>query len=199
MELTTAVLLVFIPLFVSIDVLGNISLFVGLTEGYTEEHKKRLAWQAVVAAGIVGLIFGAVGNWIFSILGITPADFRVGGGLLLLALSLQDLLSVTDPVKPAAEANPTLGVVPLGVPLTIGPAALTTILIMQKTYGYLAVFVALFLNLLLVGTTFYWSSAVSRFIGPGTSRMIGKVVAILLAAIAVMMVRTGIFEILSLR
>src|SRR3954467_14231482 len=75
-------LLVFIPLFVAIDPVGNISIFMALTQGYSRDEKQRLALQAVVTAFVVGITFGFGGHVIFRVLGITPPDFQIAGGIL---------------------------------------------------------------------------------------------------------------------
>lgn len=195
MDLFLNILAAFIPLFFAIDALGNMPIFVTLTEGYAEERKRRLVWLVVIVAGVVGFLFGAIGNAIFKFLGITAADFRVGGGLLLIAICLKELVAEQRVLK--SDDDSDVGVFPLAIPLTIGPAALTTIVILQKEFGYFILSLALLLNLAIVWLAFTFSSSASRHIGPAAARAIAKIVAILLAAIAVMMVRTGIVEILQ--
>jgi multiple antibiotic resistance protein len=87
-------LLAFIPLFVAIDVLGVLPLYVALTAGMDEPQKKKLVIQATLTAFTVSLVFLVAGKLVFSFLGITESDFRVGGGVVLLVLAVKDLQSV---------------------------------------------------------------------------------------------------------
>ncbi|RPI05512.1 MAG: MarC family protein [Ignavibacteriae bacterium] len=182
-------LLSFIPLFVAIDVLGVVPLFVSLTDGMMPKAKKTLITEATLAALGVSVVFLFGGRMIFNYLGITENDFRVGGGIVLLVLAVYDLLFASDsPRKPQTS----IGVVPLGIPLIIGPAALTTLLIIVDTHGYIAAVVALFVNLLFVWLIFRYSSHVTKLMGEAGSKAFSKVAALFMAAIAIMMIRVGL-------
>ena len=82
----------FIPLFVAIDVLGVVPLFLSLTEGMNRTQRHRLITQATLTALAVSVVFMFGGRLIFNFLGITENDFRVGGGIVLLVLAVSDLL-----------------------------------------------------------------------------------------------------------
>ncbi len=182
-------LLAFIPLFVAIDVLGVLPLFVGLTEGLQERRRMVLTAEATLTAFVISLLFLAAGKLVFSFLGITESDFRVGGGIVLLVLSVSDLLFAKDAKR---EPAGTVGVVPIGIPLIMGPAALATVMILVDAYGYFWTVASLLANLLIVWIVFRQSAWITRLLGPGGSRAVGKVAALLLAGFAVMMVRSGI-------
>src|SRR5262249_20514300 len=108
-------LLAFIPLFVAIDVLGVLPLFVWLTEGLSEARRRRLAVQATGSAFALSVLFLVAGKGIFTFLGITESDFRVGGGIILLVLAVNDLLFAKR--RRRRGAGGTTGVVPIGIPL----------------------------------------------------------------------------------
>ncbi len=193
----------FLPLFVAINLAGILPLFIGLTEGLTDRARRRLALQAVTTAFAVALGILFAGELIFRALGITISDLRVGGGLILLVLSITDLLfsgyrqrtpnGPNGPTGPKGDALPgDLGIVPLGIPLVMGPAAITTILVSQQSYGYLPALVALVANLALVAAAFFYGPALLARLGTGTSKAIGKVASLFLAAIAVAMIRAGV-------
>ena len=76
----------FIPLFVAIDIVGALPIFISLTTGMSIKAKRRLVIEATLTAGAVALVFLASGKLIFSFLGITENDFRIGGGIVLLVL-----------------------------------------------------------------------------------------------------------------
>ena len=87
---------------------------------------------------------------------------------------------------------PSIGVVPIGIPLIMGPAALTTIILQVGSYGYVWTIVSLLVNLLIVLAVFTESSRISNALGKPASRAIGKVAALLLAGIGIMMIRSGV-------
>jgi multiple antibiotic resistance protein len=128
----SSLLLSFVPLFVAIDVFGVIPIFLSLTENLKKGEKDRLVTEANITGLAVAIVFLFGGRAIFRFLGITENDFRVGGGVALLVLAVIDLVSSSD-----KQRNPddSVGFVPIGIPLIIGPAALTTILILVDTYG----------------------------------------------------------------
>jgi len=181
-------LLSFIPLFVAIDVIGAVPLFISLTNDIEMPKRKRLITESTLTALIIAVIFLLGGKMIFNYLGITENDFRVGGGILLLILSVVDLVFSSDkPKKP----DTTIGVVPLGIPLIIGPAALTTILIIVDQYGYFMAITSILVNLIIVWAVLRNSSLLMRLMGEGGSKAFAKVAALLMAAIAIMMIRVG--------
>jgi multiple antibiotic resistance protein len=187
-------ILSFIPLFVAIDVLGLVPIFLSLTGEMNPKEKKKLITDATLTALAVSLVFLFGGRMIFNFLGITENDFRVGGGIVLLVLAIVDLIF-------AGEENRTpqtsVGVVPIGIPLIIGPAVLTTILIVVDTYGYLAAVIGLLANLFLVWLIFRNSNLIIRIMGEAGSKAFAKVAALFMAAIAIMMIRVGLTAMIS--
>ena len=184
----------FTPLFVAIDVLGLVPIFLSLTGEMNPKEKKKLITDATLTALAVSLVFLFGGRMIFNFLGITENDFRVGGGIVLLVLAIVDLIF-------AGEENRTpqtsVGVVPIGIPLIIGPAVLTTLLIVVDTYGYLAAVVGLLANLFLVWLIFRNSNLIIRIMGEAGSKAFAKVAALFMAAIAIMMIRVGLTAMIS--
>ncbi len=179
----------FLPLFVAIDVFGVLPLFMGLTDSMGPAARKRLTAQATMTAFAISLVFLVAGKLLFGFLGITESDFRVGGGIVLLVLAVNDLLFSPEE-KRAPGSMP--GVVPIGIPLIIGPAALTTIIVLVNTYGYLWAVCSLLTNLLIVWLLFSEAAAVTRLMGRAGSRAFAQVAALFLTGFAVMMIRSGI-------
>ena len=189
--------LVFIPLFVAIDPIGTLPLFLAMTHGHSRPEKRRLAVQAVVTAFAVGLTFGVAGRFVFSILGITDADFKVAGGLLLLILSVKEIFGATAKNVDAATPDALVGVVPLGIPLIAGPAMITTLLILHESFSFLVIMAALVANLAIALVLFVYSDRIVRLVGEATAKASAKIIAIFLAAIGVMMIREGLESILN--
>lgn len=184
-------LLSFVPLFVAIDALGIIPLYLSMTKNLSLQHRSSLLLQALATALVISLVFLFAGRAIFSFLGISADDFRVAGGLVLLIIAVKDLVSASEGEN-SRDPGPHLGVVPLGIPLIMGPAALTTILILQDTYGLGWVLASLLTNLMLVFVVFRYAHILSRIMGPAGSLAFAKVASLFLAAIAVMMIRVGL-------
>jgi len=184
-------LLAFIPLFVAIDVFGVIPMFIALTDGMDQRRRKILTVEATLTAFAVSILFLAAGKFIFSFLGITENDFRIGGGVVLLVLAIKDLLFARQEEH---DQGSSVGVVPIGIPLIMGPAALTTILILVDSYGYLWTIASLLVNMVIVWLVFSQSYLITKAIGKGGSKAVAKVFALFLAGIAIMMIRSGITE-----
>jgi multiple antibiotic resistance protein len=179
----------FIPIFVAIDPIGLAALFLGLGQGVPAATRKRIANQATWTGGGVALLFLFLGATIFSALGITVSDFQIAGGFILFILAAREL------TQPATEKPENLaddfGVVPLGMPLIAGPALIATLLLLAETLGMTMTLVALAVNLGLVILAFAYSEKLGQLIGSTGMRAISKIIALLLAAIAVNMIRRG--------
>ncbi len=188
-------LLAFIPLFVAIDALGIIPIFLSFTRGMSDIEKRRLVTHATLTALILALVIMVLGKIIFNFLGITEDDFRIGGGLVLLILAIRDLLDNDDDVSRDPKAQ--VGIVPIGVPLIMGPGALTTIIMVTDTHGYSFAFASIVLNLAIVWILFSQSKWIVKVIGDGGTKAFAKVASLFLAAIAVMMIRVGITNFLN--
>jgi multiple antibiotic resistance protein len=188
----------FLPLFVAINVPGILPMYLGLTEDLPPAGRRRLTLQAVVTAGVLAVLILFAGQLIFTLLGITVNDLRVGGGLILLVLSISNLIfgdyRRRDPSAGGedGEKDSSVGVVPLGIPLIMGPAAITSVLVSQQAYGYLATLVSLAANMALVFLALAFAPLLARVAGPAVNRAIAKVASLFLAAISVAMIRAGI-------
>jgi multiple antibiotic resistance protein len=186
--------LAFIPLFVAIDIFGVLPIFLSLTQGLTLEERSRIARESVVTALFVGLAFIAAGEVIFGILGITESDFKIAGGLVLLVFAVLDLVRGTEARK---SARRQLGVVPIGVPLIVGPAVLTTLIVLVDHYGVPPAVIAFLLNLAIVWIFFRKGISLVKVLGQNGITAISKIMSLLLASIAVMMIRLGVENIIS--
>jgi multiple antibiotic resistance protein len=189
-------LLSFIPLFVAIDVLGVVPLFLSFTKEMKQRDKKKLITEATLTALAVSIIFLFGGKMVFNYIGITEDDFRVGGGIVLLVLAVNELLFATEKAR---NPETSVGVVPIGIPLIIGPAALTTLLIIVDSYGYMAAVISLLANLIIVWLIFRNSSFVIRVMGRAGSKAFAKVAALFMAAIAIMMIRVGLTAMIAVK
>ena len=181
-------LLAFIPLFVAIDPVGAVPLFWGISQGVPHERKRRIVHQATWTAAFVAIGFMFLGKLIFRALNITVSDFQVAGGLILLGLAAHDLLGVGLGI---AHTSEDFGVVPLGLPIIVGPATLATLLIVMDSVGVGYALIGLVANLVLINFSFRRSDEIAKLIGMPGLRAFSKITSLLLAAIAVAMIRRG--------
>lgn len=187
----------FLPLFVAINVLGIIPVYLALTEQMNASERQRLTLLAVATSSLLATLILFAGQLIFSLLGITVNDLRVGGGLILLVLSISNLLfgdyRRRDPrTDDDGEDAASVGVVPLGIPMIMGPAAITSVLVSREAYGYLPTLTSLVINMFLVFLTLAFAPYIGRFMGAAVSRAVAKVASLFLAAISVALIRAGI-------
>jgi multiple antibiotic resistance protein len=193
-DIVKTFLLTFIPLFVAIDAPGILPLYISLVEGLPDAQRKHIARQSVITAFLVATSFLFLGNFIFSLLGIKLEDFMIAGGILLLILSISDILRVKEKELTISD---TLGVVPIGTPLLAGPATLTTLIILAGNYGYSVVIFSLLLNLLIAWIILEKAEFVIKIMGIYGIKAFAKVMALLLSAIAVSLIKKGLTKILG--
>jgi multiple antibiotic resistance protein len=189
-------LLCFVPLFVAVDAIGVLPIFLGLTQGSSPAQLRRIIFKSMITAALVALLFVAGGPQVLRLLGITIADFMVAGGVLLFVISIAELLK-TGRTSPRIDTE-SLGTVPLGVPLITGPAVLTTSMLLVDLHGLAYTSAAVVANVLLAGIIFSGAQFINKLIGATGASIISKVAHLLLGAIAVMMVRKGLVSLLSL-
>jgi len=181
-------MLAWIPLFVAIDPPGMAALFLGLTSGMEGSQRKRIARQASATALVIGVAFMFGGQMLLTALGITVADFLVAGGIILLIIGVRHLL---EHEEQQLFHDGEFGVVPLGMPLIAGPAMLTALLALMTTRGVTPTLAALLANLLLNHLIMVHVRKLAGLIGINGIKAVSKIIALLLVAIAVNMIRRG--------
>ena len=181
-------LLAFIPIFVAIDPIGLIAIFMGMAPGASREVRQRQGLIGIATGFVIAIAFIFLGQFIFKALGISVADFQVAGGLILLGLAGRELIGGEERVHSGSEE---FGVVPLGMPMIAGPALLTALLLLVDTVGVLVTIAALIANLLLVEISFRYARRLEALLGRQGLTGVSKLIALLLAAIAVSLIRRG--------
>jgi multiple antibiotic resistance protein len=177
---------------VALDAPGVLPLYIAMTEGMKKHERRVIVRQSILTAFLITIGFVLIGRAVFSALGIMVEDFMIAGGIVLMIIAILDIVQAGEK---RVHISPTLGVVPLGTPLIAGPATLTTTLVLVGSYGYAPVILSLIVNILLAWVIFSQADRIIRLIGINGSRAFAKVAALLLAAIAVKMIRTGIVKI----
>src|SRR3989338_2280077 len=186
--------LTFIPIFVAIEPFSNVTTFIALTQGFTKTQRSKVVRASLLTASAAVTTFLFVGKGIFVTLGISVPDFLVAGGILLLVVAILIMLGFE---RIGHWPKEEVGVVPLGTPLIAGPAVLTTMLILLDTHGVVPTILAFLLNMVLMWWMLAKAERIVQQLGVGGTRALSRIMGLLLAAIAVMMVRRGIVEIVQ--
>ncbi len=189
-----AFLLSFTAVFVALDIIGAIPIYLSMTRELSSEARNRVVNTSMLVALVVATVFVFIGKSLFGHLGINLYDFKIAGGLILLLISLADLLS-----GPEAQdrGSGSTGIVPLAVPLITGPGVLTTLVLQVADHGYWITLAALLSNYLIAWILLRKCDLIKRMIGKDGTVVLSKIAALLLAAIAVAMIRSGVFEAIS--
>ena len=186
----------FIPLFIAIDAIGVLPFILSLTEDMIPTKRQRTIRYAMLTAFILGLAFIGIGEGIFFLLGIAVGDFLVAGGIILLVLAIRHLITGKFVELRPSVSREMIWVVPIGTPLVVGPAVLTTLLLLTQQYYLPAVILAFVLNLAFAWLVFAQANRVARLLREQGLRAASQIASLLLAAIAVMMIRKGLIEVL---
>jgi multiple antibiotic resistance protein len=181
--------LTFVPLFIVIDALGNLPFVISLSEGMMKQERRKMIHIATITATAVGLVFLFFGQFILKLMDISVGAFAIAGGLILLVLSIK-YMSTGRMVEAVKEEM--VAVVPIGTPLTVGPATITTLLLLAIQFPIYMVLISFGLNMLITWGIFMLSGYIVRFMGQGGLRAVSRVFSLLLAAIAVSMIIHGL-------
>lgn len=179
----------FVPLFIVIDAFGNLPFVLTLSQGLARRERNKMILVAVTTAAILGLAFLFLGRLILDLMGISVGSLAIGGGLILLVLAIRYILTgqVVEVIKEEMVA-----VVPIGTPLTVGPATITALLLLSTQYSIYIVLLAFAVNIAIAWLIFMLSDVVVGFLGQGGIKALSKVFSLLLAAIAVSMILDGL-------
>jgi multiple antibiotic resistance protein len=179
----------FIPLFIVIDAFGNLPFLITAGQGLERSKQLKIVHYAVITATIVGLVFLFFGQFILNVMNIKVPEFAIAGGIILLVLSIRYM--ITGHMVTVVQEE-MVAIVPIGTPLTVGPATITTLLLLAGRYPMYTVLVAFAVNMVLTWIIFILAQRIAGFLGQGGLIAISRVFALLLAAIAVSMIFTGL-------
>jgi len=183
-----------ISLFIVVDPFGNIPIFIGLTSNMDSGRRAKAFRMAVITGFILLMIFAIAGRWVLQIFNITLYSFRIAGGILLLFLALELLMKEKVYAKISPEES---GAVPLGVPLLVGPGAITATIINLESVGFSATAISVAIVCIITWIVLKFIEPIHRLLGKVGSMVVSKVMAMLLAAIAIQFILEGISEYIS--
>jgi multiple antibiotic resistance protein len=193
----------FVTLLVIIDPVGTAALFAGLTHGWTEPERRSSAKLGVGVAAVLLLVFAFGGEALMRALGISLSALRIAGGILLFLLATDMVLArpsgvrgITRGEREEAELREDVAVFPLAFPLISGPGALTSVvLLMGAAHSWrdtAAVVVSIVVVLGLTLAALLWATGLTRLLGVTGTNVIGRVLGVVLAALAAQFVLDGI-------
>jgi multiple antibiotic resistance protein len=179
-----------------------LTMFLTMTQDATIKQRKALALKVTLSVSLVSLILLFFGKYIFTIFGITLDAFRIGAGALLF-LTAVDLVKGTEHNSKIGHKDITqLAVVPLSIPMIIGPGTTGILLVMgasfEDTTAIITGSLALLWAVLLIGLMLYTSSFLEKIIGKHGLQVISKITGLILAALSAQIVFTGIKNFLEL-
>jgi multiple antibiotic resistance protein len=183
-------------LFIIVDPLGAIPIFIGLTEDMTVKQKRKVFNTAFIVGFILLLVFAFTGLEIFNIFGISIFSFEVAGGILLLIIAIRILISGTKPEN--VESPESIGAVPIAIPLLVGPGAITTTIFNLQAYDVYITALSVLFVMAITWVILRFMIRIYRVLGKTGSLVIARVMALLIAAIAVQYILGGVTHFLLL-
>lgn len=196
MDDISGILYAFATLFIILDPLLSVPIFAAMTKGQTPAEIHKQAFIAVAVAGSLMYLFLVFNQVIFDILGLSIPSFQIAGGVLLFLLGIQEALGI-ELGHSKGHAKSAAGVV-IGTPLLCGPGAITTVMLLSKDYGFLIPFIAITLALFVTWVILYYSELIQHVLGEVVTDIMGKVLGMFLAAIAVNLITSGILTLAGL-
>jgi multiple antibiotic resistance protein len=185
---------VFVTLFVIMDPVGTVPIFLSLTSGRSTATARRAAGQAVAVSFFVITVFAFFGQQILSYLHISLPALQCAGGLLLLLVALE--LLTGNEKEPTAAAGTNVALVPLGTPLLAGPGAIVATMLFVEQVDSIANFVAVALGVVLVHVSLWlamrYSLPILRVIRESGVLLVTRIAGLLLSAIAVQLVADAV-------
>ncbi|OJW52559.1 MAG: hypothetical protein BGO67_06385 [Alphaproteobacteria bacterium 41-28] len=194
----------FISLFVIIDPLALVPMFMSLTQRMTSNERNKSAYVACVISAIVLVIFAFGGDFLLKLMGISEAAFQIAGGFLLMIAAVEmvvahhtGMTSTTPHEEQEASLGRDITVFPLAIPLISGPGALTTVILLaqegESSVRHQLILVGIVL--IVIGVTYLCLKAapfIQKFLGVTGSNVVTRVFGIILTALATQFILTGI-------
>ncbi len=191
-----------VSLFAIVDPIGNVPVFISLMEERDESEIRSIAKRASITVLFALSTASLVGKSILKVFGITMPSFQIGGGILLIFISLDMLHAKVSRVKHSSEERgevfekEDIGVVPLGIPLLAGPGAMTQAIILYQASSSLVYRVGFFISIVIISILVYFivkgSVTLKRFLGGVGINIVKRLMGLLLMAVAVEFVIEGI-------
>jgi multiple antibiotic resistance protein len=194
---------VLFAVFIVVDPLGLVPLYIGLTAGVPAKRKKLIITKAVLIAVIVLALFIVLGKWILAALGIQSGSFFIAGGIMLFIVSLEMLFGRPTQTKVSLRETPveedgSVAVFPLAIPMLAGPGTITTIILFTGSGGHLRMagmlFAALTATLAAAWLILRASDFILRILGKTGVSVIERIMGLLLSGLSIQFIYDGILK-----
>lgn len=162
-----------------------------------KQNKKLVSKNAIITTAVLLTVFAVAGIQLLSIFGISIFSFMIAGGILLFIISI-DFLTHGEWRYNRSSASGDSGIVPLAFPLLAGPGAITTVILSLQAYGWIVSIISIVIVVLVTYLILEMGNPLLRILGKRGSLVTTRVLAILLAAIAVQYVVEGVKQLLAL-
>jgi len=179
-----------VALFIIVDPLGNVPIFITLTEKMDVAERKKTFRVAILVAFVLLMVFTVIGQQLLNIFGISLHSFMIAGGILLLVLAIKIL--VFGGWEEKVISPESVGAVPIACPLLVGPGAITTTIVIIQTAGIIVTLVAVLVISLIVWVVLNFIDPIYNFLGRTGSAVVARVMAIFIAAIAIGFIMQGL-------
>ena len=189
-------------LFTVLDPLGNVPIFISMTQDYSQQERNIISLKAIFFSFIVLTLFALIGEFIFSFYNITIHSFRIAGGLLLFKISLDMVESkrsrtkTTPKEEKEAEEKEAIAFTPLAIPLIAGPGSIATIMILasesKNNNDNFAIFFALAIVLFITLLIFRISDILSNRLGRSGLRIMKRLMGLILMVISIEFILKGV-------
>ncbi len=181
-----------ISLFIIVDPVGNIPIFIGLTQKMNKNQRDRTFKTAVVTGLLLLLAFAISGQQILIFFGISIYSFMIAGGVLLLIISIRILIGWEW--REAEAAPESIGAVPIACPLLVGPGAITNTILNLQTIGFIPTLLSTVIIFIIVWLILRFIDPIYMFLGRTGSLVISRVMAMFIAAIAIQYILVGMYH-----
>jgi multiple antibiotic resistance protein len=191
-----------VTLFVVVNPIGVVPLFVSVAGHESAAARRRLAGQAILISAVILFLFIGIGQAVLEALGINLASFRIAGGLVLLIIALRMVLQEAhDPRVDGSAFHGNIAVFPLAMPFIAGPASIMAVVLLTDSNVYTGWQQAETAALLLVVLGFTYgclvgADFVQRVLGSTGANVVGRIMGLILAALAVQSILGGFHDIL---
>jgi len=179
-----------LALFIIVDPFGNIPIFIGLTQRMDRPERERIFRSATIIGFVLLVVFALVGQQILAFFNISIYSFMIAGGLLLLIIAIK--LMIEGEWREPAGRFEDVGAVPIAVPLLVGPGAITTTMLNLQDFGIPIAVLSVVVVFVIVWLVLKLIEPVYRVLGKSGASIIARIMALLIAAIAIQYMITGI-------
>jgi multiple antibiotic resistance protein len=195
-EIISGIIYSFAALFIILDPILSVPVFAAMTKGLNPKEIHKQAFIAVAVAGGLMYLFLIFNRMIFDVLGLNIPSFQIAGGILLFLLGIQEALGIE--IGHSKEHSKTAAGVVIGTPLLCGPGTITTVMLLSRDYGVLVPFIAITLALFATWLVLYFAEKIQQILGEVVTDIMGKVLGMLVAAIAVKIIASGVLAYIAL-